>query len=90
MRCRDATTIVRRVGAICALAGFLVLAAVPAIARTVTDSAGRKVEIPDTITRVFAAGPPASTLLYVLAPQKMIGWIRLPRETEKPFLLPAV
>ena len=62
----------------------------PAFARTVTDSAGRQVAIPDTVTRVFAAGPPASTLLYVLAPQAMIGWVRAPREAEKPFLLPAV
>jgi iron complex transport system substrate-binding protein len=42
----------------------------PAGARSVTDSAGRKVEIPETISRVFAAGPPASALLYVLAPQE--------------------
>lgn len=62
----------------------------PALARTVTDSAGRSVEIPDTVSRVFAAGPPASTLLYVLAPEKMIGWVRSPREDDKPFLLPAV
>lgn len=62
--------------------------AIPANARTVTDSADRKVEVPDTITRVFAAGPPASTVLYVLAPQDMIGWVRVPREAEKPYLLP--
>ena len=36
--------------------------------RMVTDSAGRQVEVPDRIERVFAAGPPASVLLYVLAP----------------------
>ncbi len=67
----------------------LALLTVPAIARTVTDSAGRQVEVPDKISRVFAAGPPASTLLYVLAPQDMVGWVRAPRDTEKPFLLPA-
>ena len=61
----------------------------PAAARTVTDSAGRHVDIPDTITRVFAAGPPASTMLYALAPQDMIGWVRAPRDAEKPYLLPA-
>ena len=43
-------------------------------ARTVTDSAGRKVEVPDKIERVFAAGPPASILLYMLAPERMTGW----------------
>lgn len=43
-------------------------------ARTVTDSVGRRVEVPDYITRVFAAGPPAGIFLYVVAPEKMIGW----------------
>ncbi len=61
----------------------------PVEARTVTDSAGRQVEIPDKVTRVFTAGPPASTLLYVVAPQTMMGWVRPPRADEKPFLLPA-
>ena len=53
---------------------LFLLIAVPAQARTVTDSAGRKVEVPDKIERVFAAGPPASILLYMLAPEKMTGW----------------
>jgi iron complex transport system substrate-binding protein len=70
---------------------FVLAMAAPALAqtRTITDSAGRQVAIPATVTKVFAAGPPASTLLYVLAPEKMIGWVRAPRETEKPFLTPA-
>jgi hypothetical protein len=33
------------------------------------------------------AGPPASVLLHVVAPEKMIGWARAPREAEKRFLL---
>jgi len=72
------------------LIGLLLLIAAPVDARSVTDSAGRSVEIPDTVGRVFAAGPPASTLLYVLAPQDMIGWVRAPRDPEKPYLLPSV
>lgn len=59
-----------------------------AIARPVTDSAGRVVEVPDNVRRVFAAGPPASTLLYVVAPETMVGWVRAPRAEEKPFLVP--
>ena len=43
------------------------------------DSAGRKVEVPDRIEKVFAAGPPASILLYMLAPEKMTGWPDPPR-----------
>ncbi len=39
---------------------------------------GRQVEISDTITRVVAAGLPAGALLYVLAPEKLAGWIRAP------------
>jgi iron complex transport system substrate-binding protein len=72
------------------LIGLFLLIAAPALGRSVTDSAGRTVEIPETISRVFAAGPPASTLLYVLAPQDMIGWVRAPRDAEKPFLLETV
>jgi len=59
-------------------------------ARTVTDSAGRRVEIPHKISRVLAAGPPASILLYTLTPEQMIGWIRTPRPSEMPFLLESV
>jgi iron complex transport system substrate-binding protein len=56
----------------------------------VVDSAGRHVEIPDQIQHVQAAGPPASVLLSVLAPEKMIGWVRKPREAELPYLAPVV
>jgi iron complex transport system substrate-binding protein len=56
----------------------------------VVDSAGRHVEIPDQIQRVQAAGPPASVLLSMLAPEKMIGWVRKPREAELPYLAPVV
>jgi iron complex transport system substrate-binding protein len=72
------------------LVGLLLFGTGVAFARSVTDSAGRRVEIPDRVSRVFAAGPPASTLLYVLAPQDMIGWVRAPRDAEKSYLLPAV
>jgi iron complex transport system substrate-binding protein len=76
--------------AACGLIGLFALISAPALGRSVTDSAGRTVEIPETISHVFAAGPPASTLLYVLAPQDMIGWGRAPRDAERPFLLQAV
>ena len=42
-------------------------------ARAVTDSAGRQVEVPDRIERVFPAGPPAMVFLYVLAPETALG-----------------
>jgi iron complex transport system substrate-binding protein len=55
----------------------------------VSDATGRTVKIPDKVERVMAAGPPASTVLYVLAPEKMIGWVISPRPNEREFLLPA-
>jgi iron complex transport system substrate-binding protein len=58
--------------------------------RQVTDSAGRSVEIPQRIDRVLTAGPPASILLYTLAPEKMIGWDSAPRPAEREFFLEGV
>lgn len=71
------------------LVALVVLAPPPAVARTIVDSAGRSVEVPDRITRAFAAGPPAAVLLYVLAPGTMAGWVRAPTEAEQAFLAPA-
>ena len=68
--------------------GALALVWPAAAERLVTDSAGREVAVPDRIERVFAAGPPASILLYVLAPDRMIGWPRAPRSNELPYIAP--
>lgn len=54
--------------------------------RVFVDAAGRQVELPEKITRVMAAGPPASILLYALAPDRMAGWVREPSPEEKAFL----
>src|SRR5262249_46866986 len=54
--------------------------------RLVTDSAGRQVEVPDRIERVIAAGPPASVLMTIVAPEKLIGWNRKPPPEELPYL----
>jgi len=57
--------------------------AAPALAaRTFVDDAGRKVELPDRVERVFAAGPPASVLVFALAPGKLLGWTRAFHEDE--------
>lgn len=77
------------------LAGVLLVAAatltVPAGAQTraVTDAAGRSVQVPVPVARIFAAGPPASIMLYTLAPQALLGWNRPPREAELEFIVPA-
>src|SRR5262249_42515167 len=64
------------------------LSASAAETRTFTDSAGRQVQVPKQVVRVFAAGPPAAVLLYTLAPGKLVGW---PRElgADAKALLPA-
>ncbi|HKE92838.1 MAG TPA: hypothetical protein VKB34_00915, partial [Povalibacter sp.] len=57
-------------------------------AKTITDSAGRTVEVPDQIAHVLAAGPPAAVILYTLAPDKLIGWTRELNAQEAEFVAP--
>ena len=64
-----------------ALAALLPLAA-PA-ARDFVDDAGRRVSLPDKVERVYAAGPPASALVFAIAPDKLLGWTRAVRANEK-------
>ena len=74
----------------CILALALAVAlAEPVAARTVTDSAGRTVTVPDRISRVMAAGPPASAVVYSLVPEAMVGWQRAPRKEELPYIAPS-
>lgn len=58
----------------------------PATAATVTDSSGRTVEVPARIDRLYASGPPASVLVYALAPETLIGWPRALRKSELPYI----
>src|SRR5580700_6407615 len=59
-------------------------------AATVTDGAGRAVPVPGRVERVFPAGPPASIMLYTLAPELLLGWTRPNRPEEREFLLPDI
>ncbi|HLH94437.1 MAG TPA: iron ABC transporter substrate-binding protein [Xanthobacteraceae bacterium] len=59
-------------------------------AATVTDGAGRSVPVPAHVTRIFPAGPPASLMIYTLAPETLIGWTRPNSAAEREFLLPDV
>ncbi len=56
--------------------------------RTFVDAAGRSVAVPARIERVYAAGPPASVIVFSLAPDKLIGWTSRIRSAERPFLPP--
>jgi iron complex transport system substrate-binding protein len=67
---------------------FISLARADAV--EIKDSTGRTVTVPDRVERVMAAGPTAAVVLYVLAPEKMIGWPSAPRPNEREFILPAV
>lgn len=70
------------------LVGFSAALLAPRVARaaTVTDDGGRTIAIPDTVGRVFAAGPPASILLYTFAPELLLGWTRQPGPEQCEFL----
>ncbi len=74
------------------LAGLSAAAALPARAAVslVRDSAGRMVPIPETVARIFPAGPPAAIVVYTLAPEALLGWPRANRPEEREFLLPDV
>lgn len=58
----------------------------PGLAGTITDSAGRTVDIPDEIGTVFASGPPAAILVYILRPEVLAGWPRALRDEERPYV----
>src|SRR5262245_8201049 len=78
------TTLFRFLGA-----GFLATICVSSAmaGRLVVDSSGRRVEVPVRIGRAMAAGRPASELVTILAPEKLIGWNRKPPPEELPYLL---
>jgi iron complex transport system substrate-binding protein len=80
-------------GAIASLAALTSVVAWPqdvpaAEKRFITDSAGRRVEVPARVERVFAAGGPASVMVYALAPDRLVGWNRAPTAEERAFLPP--
>lgn len=68
------------------LALAVLLMAFTAHAMPVTDSAGRTVDVPDKIDRLYASGPPASVLVYAVAPETLIGWPRALRKSELPYI----
>jgi iron complex transport system substrate-binding protein len=55
-------------------------------AASLTDSADRTIAIPDHVGRIFAAGPPASILLYTFAPDLLVGWTRSHEPAQCEFL----
>lgn len=70
-------------------AASLAIAGPARAARTFTDSAGRSVNLPERVERVFAAGGPASVAVYAMRPDTMVGWPRALRAEERPYIAPA-
>lgn len=54
--------------------------------QTITDMAGRSLEIPSEINTAYSTGPVGTVFLYTLAPQKLAGWNSPLREIEKRYI----
>src|SRR5262245_62105387 len=67
---------------------FLLLVAAPSRGADFIDSAERYVAVPDRIGRVMAADQAAAVLVFVLAPERLIGWSR-PLSREQRAYIPA-
>ncbi len=52
----------------------------------VTDQAGRQHSVPDPIETVYCASPAGTNLMYMLAPELLIGWNVTPTALEKEFI----
>lgn len=76
----------RRFLAATTIAGFVSRATRAQGYRVVVDAAERRVELPARVERVYAAGPPASILVFAIAPDKLIGWTTAWREAERQFI----
>ena len=55
---------------------------------TIVDATGRSIEVPEQITRVLPAGPPAALLLAAVAPDLMLGWTSPVTENARALLAP--
>jgi iron complex transport system substrate-binding protein len=67
---------------------FLLLLGAHGRAADFVDSTERYVAVPDRIGRVMAADQSAAVLIYVLAPEKLVGWSR-PLSREQRAFIPA-
>lgn len=73
---------------VCLMAIMLVfLMLIFPFARTITDMAGRTLNVPDTINKVYSTSPMGQILMYTLDPDKIPGHVYAPSEQEKKFLL---
>ncbi|MFV0439613.1 MAG: ABC transporter substrate-binding protein [Desulfopila sp.] len=62
--------------------------ALPGHGREITDMSGRKVTVPENITKVFGITPPATYLLYAVDPTVICGLNFSLWESEKKYTIP--
>lgn len=55
-------------------------------AREITDMAGRKVNVPDVIEKVYAPSPYGSYMMYSVAPEKLAGLMFPLKDEDKKYL----
>jgi iron complex transport system substrate-binding protein len=67
---------------------FLLCWAGAVLGGTVVDATGRRVDVPDQLTRVLPAGPPAAILLSAVAPDLMLGWTSPVSDNARALLSP--
>ncbi|HMO70595.1 MAG TPA: ABC transporter substrate-binding protein [Paracoccaceae bacterium] len=72
--------------ALATLAALTLALPAQAQSRSITDSAGRVVELPEHVGSVFAASPPAAIPPSIMAPDRILGWPRANRADEREFL----
>jgi iron complex transport system substrate-binding protein len=70
--------------------GLMALAAGEAGAREIIDMAGRTVTVPDTITKVYGASPPATICCTPWTPGFSPEWNFRFNNIERPFMRPDV
>ncbi len=54
--------------------------------RTITDMAGREVTVPAEIEGLLCTSPPSAMLVYMVAPEKLLGWNSVPTEASKRYI----
>lgn len=56
--------------------------------RTITDMAGRRVQVPTDIQKIYATGQPGVLMLYTTAPETLLGWCLALTEEEAQYIEP--
>ncbi len=64
----------------------MALAAPADAQQSFTDDGGRTVVLPAAVARVWPAGPPAEALLYIMAPDELLGWTHPISDDAKAFM----